>query len=289
MSDRSLDDLRREIDEIDDAIHELILKRADVVQHVAAAKGIQTRDLPIRPAREAAMLRRLAAHHRKPFPFEALARIWQEMIAAFTQIQNQYAIAVYVDDDHQTMWDLARDQFGAQTPINPYPSTREALAQVFEGRAGVAVLPLPTEKNVYPWWTALAVADAPKVISRLPFSGVGNVRGEPMEALAVADIPLQPTGRDRTLLVIESTGQLSGDGLEKILKAAKMEAVYTVSAEVEGWLHLVELDELRKQGRPLQEARKSVSRDIGNHDPRSPGHVCRRSVSFLCGSEPALR
>ncbi|RED51571.1 chorismate mutase [Aestuariispira insulae] len=264
MSNRSLDDLRREIDEIDDAIHELIMKRADVVQHVAAAKGIAERnDLPIRPAREAAMLRRLAAHHRDPFPFEALARIWQEMIAAFTQIQNQYSIAVYVDDDHQSMWDLARDQFGAQTPITAFPSTREALAQVFEGRAGVAVLPLPTVKNMYPWWTALAVANAPKVISRLPFAGVGNVRGTPMEALAVASIPLQPTGRDRTLLVIESTDQMSHAGLEKILKAAKLNAVYTTSADVEGWMNLVELDEYLEADDPrleMLEVRDSIQR-----------------------------
>lgn len=264
MSNRSLDDLRREIDEIDDAIHELIMKRADVVQHVAAAKGIaKQQDLPIRPAREAAMLRRLAAHHRAPFPFEALARMWQEMIAAFTQIQNQYSISVFVDEDRQTMWDLARDQFGAQTPITAFPSARETLAQVFEGNAGVAVLPLPTEKNVYPWWTALAVADAPKVISRLPFAGVGNVRGEPMEALAVAAIPLQPTGRDRTLLVIESTDQLSNTGLDKILKDAKLTAVYTVSAEVEGWMNLVELDEYLEADDPRLEmlnVRDSIQR-----------------------------
>ena len=75
------------------------------------------------------MLRRLAARHSGPFPFEALARMWQEMIAAFTQIQADYTVAVFVDDDNASMWDLARDQFGAQTPIHAYSSTREVLEQ----------------------------------------------------------------------------------------------------------------------------------------------------------------
>ena len=244
MSDRSLDDLRREIDDIDNAMHDLLMRRADVVAHVAGAKGIAKRgDLPIRPAREAAMLRRLAARHRGPFPFEALARMWQEMIAAFTQLQNQYNIAVFADDEHASMWDLARDQFGAQTPITAYPNTRETLNQISQGNAAVAVLPLPTEKNAYPWWTALCVQDAPKVIMRLPFSGVGNVRGEKMEALAVAHLDGEPTGRDRTLLVIETADTLSRAALTEMLNKAKLSPSFIVSAEASGWMHLVELKE----------------------------------------------
>jgi len=247
MSEYSLDELRQKIDAIDDTIHDLLMQRAEVVAHVASAKGISRKQLPIRPSREASMLRRLAARHKGPFPFEALARIWSEMIAAFTQIQADYSIAVFVDDDNQAMWDLARDQFGAQTPIIPISSTRDALDQVFEDKVGVAVLPAPTSENPYPWWTSLCVANAPRVISKLPFAGVGNLRGAPMEALAVARLPCEPTGNDRTLMVVETNDPLSRQALHDIIKKANLELKFTTSVQKhEPWMHLVEVDDFVK-------------------------------------------
>ncbi len=144
MTKRSLDDLRREIDEIDDAIHDLIMRRADVVKHVSAAKK-GTTALPIRPSREAHMLRRLASRHDGPFQLSALARMWHEMIAAFTMIQASYKIAVFADAQHHTLWDLARDQFGSQTPMVALETRREVIQQVLGGEAEVGVLPPPME------------------------------------------------------------------------------------------------------------------------------------------------
>ena len=72
MTQRSLDDLRREIDQIDDEIHGLIMRRAEVVAHVAGAK--KGAKLPIR--------RPVKPHCDgcgQPccaFPISALARMW---------------------------------------------------------------------------------------------------------------------------------------------------------------------------------------------------------------------
>ncbi|HYZ32124.1 MAG TPA: chorismate mutase, partial [Crenalkalicoccus sp.] len=57
--------LRAEIDTLDDALHDLLMRRAGVVARLAAsrAKG----DAPaLRPGREAAVLRRLLARHAGP-------------------------------------------------------------------------------------------------------------------------------------------------------------------------------------------------------------------------------
>ncbi|MTI08516.1 chorismate mutase [Curvivirga aplysinae] len=266
MTQPSLDELRKRIDEIDDHIHDLIMERAEVVSNVAAAKGITNNELPIRPAREADMLRRLKSRHKGPFPFVSLARMWQEMIAAFTQIQNSYSIAVYVDENHQAIWDMARDQFGAQTPLTAHGSIRDTLNRVFEGTSGVAVLPKPTEKNSLDWWTGLLVPNAPKIIGHLPFSGTGSLRGEVEEVFAVADIPLAPTGDDCTMLVVETGEQLSRDGLQAYLKAAGLQPfldTVSVGTASEGWLHLVELDGFIEADHPAiekLEIRDSVMR-----------------------------
>ena len=244
MSKYSLDDLRKKIDDIDDSIHDLLMQRADVVSHVAAAKGISKKQLPIRPSREAQMLRRLAARHKGKFPFEALARIWSEMVAAFTQLQADYSIAVFVDDENQSMWDLARDQFGAQTPISAISSTRDTLNLVFEGKVSVAVLPAPTSDNPNPWWASLCVANAPKVISKLPFAGVSNTRDKYIEAFAIAKLKPIPTGKDNTLIVIETNTQLSRHALHEIIKKSRLNFNFTASIqEDKHWMHLVVVDD----------------------------------------------
>ena len=73
MSDsrESLEELRREIDRIDDQMHDLIIRRAEMAQRVRQVKG----DGPaFRPAREAQLLRRLIqigreTHVKKPYDY----------------------------------------------------------------------------------------------------------------------------------------------------------------------------------------------------------------------------
>lgn len=247
MTKTSLDDLRHQIDQIDDEIHDLILRRWEVVQYVAAAKGASVK-FPVRPTREAAMLRRLAERHRGPFPFSALARMWHEMIAAFTMLQADYSVAVYADETEHSFWDLARDQFGSQVPMTAYPNVRDALAQVFEDNHQVAVLPVPSESEEDPWWIKLSGANAPKVIMRLPFAGVGSLRGGVRDAVAVARLKIEPTGSDRTWLLLETKEPLSRTGLNAILQRAHLHPLFTASApQEEAWVHLVELGDYVEQ------------------------------------------
>jgi len=93
----NLDDLRGEIDEIDTALHDLIMRRAAIVENIAAAKGEQTAS-GMRPAREAEILRRLVARHSGPFPRASLVRIWREIISAVTAMQGPYSVALFDDE-----------------------------------------------------------------------------------------------------------------------------------------------------------------------------------------------
>lgn len=60
---RSLTELRREIDAIDEATHDLLMRRAGIVERVRTAKGGLDTGNAWRPAREAEILRRLADRH----------------------------------------------------------------------------------------------------------------------------------------------------------------------------------------------------------------------------------
>jgi chorismate mutase/prephenate dehydratase len=67
--------LRAELDRLDDAVHDLLMRRAEVVQQVGAlgVKGA----VPLRPGREASIVRRLLARHRGAFPAAGIVRLWR--------------------------------------------------------------------------------------------------------------------------------------------------------------------------------------------------------------------
>lgn len=79
----SLADIRREIDRIDDGILDLIARRFDVVKRVRAHKA-GTGSLatsPIRPGREAQILRRLIERAGEQVPADLCFRIWRALIS----------------------------------------------------------------------------------------------------------------------------------------------------------------------------------------------------------------
>jgi len=227
-----LDSLRREIDAIDDQIHALLVRRTEIVERVAAVKTGEHTFL--RPAREATIIRRLAERHRGRFPLPVLVRIWREMLAAFCQIQGDFAVAVTTPDDSRALWDVARDHYGSTTPIVAMPSALQALRAVAAGRASVAVVPLPDDiaEGEDPWWRALVSGDptTPRIVARLPF-----IEGAPGEAgrgaIGLARVGVEPTGADHGYVVIELSADMSRGRLKDHLDAVGLPAAAVWSRE----------------------------------------------------------
>ena len=210
-------ELRRQIDEIDTALHDLIMRRTEVVQQIAAVKGSNGAAFHL-PGREAEVVRRLVRRHHGAFPKAVLVRIWREMISALIRLQGPFAVAVYAPADRLTYWDLARDHYGALTPIVAHASTGQVVSAVTEGAAHIGILPMPEQDDSDPWWRALVGNDPklPRIVGRLPF-GAGNLRGEPREALAIGLAAPQSTGHDRSLLVIETMREISRSAIKTTL------------------------------------------------------------------------
>jgi chorismate mutase/prephenate dehydratase len=205
-----LDQLRRQIDEIDDRLQDLLIERANIVAMVADHK--KGTSLPaFRPGREAEIIRRLVARHHGNFPLATLVRMWREMLAATVRLQSSFAVAVFAPAQMPGFWDLARDHYGSQTPMAAYGSIGQVIRAVNDGQAAVGVLPMPQEDEVDPWWRHLLSEgrNAPRVIGRLPFGPRGNARSDGADALAIGRFDPEKTGSDRTLLAIETAGDVS--------------------------------------------------------------------------------
>ena len=240
----SLDDLRREIDEIDDALHDLLMRRTEIVKKVRVAKGDGSGH--IRPGREAQVLRRLVARHRGPFPKPVVARIWRDIIAALTLLQGPLVVAVYAPEGGPDLRTRARDHYGALVALTGYESAMGVLRAVTEGRATIGVLPLPESDDEDPWWRSLASdgESTPRIVARLPFASMEPPPGEGVEALAVAMTPQEESGLDHGYLVVETAEQLSRGALGELLGRAGIRVL-----DVQHWgeqpdrrLHLIEVE-----------------------------------------------
>ena len=241
-----LDDLRGEIDEIDTALHDLIMRRAAIVEKIAAAKGEQTAS-GMRPGREAEILRRLVARHSGRFPRDSLVRIWREIISAVTAMQGPYSVAVF-DDEGGGLWDLSRDYFGSCTEISTRSARRDVVGGVADGTVTHGVLPYPPEEDDRPWWAGLWSPDAPQIVLRLPFSELGNVRDRGAQALVLARIVPEPTGDDRTLIMIETAEERRRVVFAEMLDRAGLKGRLVCASRDGGLQYLVEAEGFLESG-----------------------------------------
>lgn len=217
----NLDDLRRRIDAIDDGLLDLIQERAKIVGAVGAAKRAAGSAGAFRPGREAQVMRRLAARHQGPFGFATVVRLWREIMCEFTRLQGPFAVAVHLPDGRPGLWDLARDHFGGETPMAAHGSPAQVIEAVTDGAATVGVLPVPAGEGNGSWWTSLPSAgeDRPRIITRLPFASAGNARGPGLDAVAIARLPTEPSGEDRSYLAFDLAGpDASPDALRPLLR-----------------------------------------------------------------------
>ena len=239
----SLDDLRRDIDEIDSAIHDLLMKRAEIGRQIGEAKGA---GVPVfRPGREAQVLRRLLARHRGPLPARVVMRIWREIVSAFAAMQGPLSVAVHSPEQGDDLAALAREHFGSGAPLRGFAMASSVVRAVMEGETTLGVLPLPHVGESDCWWRALG-PDAkarPRIVARLPF--VPSVKtGGAAQALVVGLMPPEPSGDDRGYVIVETVATLSRGGLRDRLEQVGFEILdSSVSTEgEEPRLHLIEVE-----------------------------------------------
>ncbi len=247
--------LRAELDRIDDAVHDLLMQRAEVVAEVATTgKG----RVALRAGREAAILRRLLSRHQGNLPRQSLVRLWRELLAATTAMQGPYVIAVCDTDPAGGFTQAAREHFGALTPLHVHRSPAQALAEVVAGASSVAVLPLPQESEAPrdAWWTALLQKDEPRihVLARLPFWAPRPEGATAVQALVVGAVAPDATDNDRSFLGMELALDVSRTRLTTALSTAGFEPGTVILR--------------RDPGAPVAHALADVAGHVTEADPR---------------------
>jgi chorismate mutase len=165
----SLADLRREIDRIDTAMHDLLIERGEIIDQLIAVKKTEETGSAFRPAREADMMRRLVRRHHGSLPLDTAESIWRVIISTFTYVQAPFAVHADLSAGDALMRDSARFHFGFTVPFVPHMGAATVVEAVTASKGDLGLVPAFAIAGGGPWWTALEFASAPKIIARLPF------------------------------------------------------------------------------------------------------------------------
>ena len=273
--------LRGEIDEIDNAIHDLLMRRMALTNRISEAKRTAGADgALIRPAREAAILRRLMERHDGPFPFRVVARIWSEIMSATLFVEGGFAVSVFTVEqpsEESRFTDLARAHFGAETPFLTARTESGVLRAVRDRKASVGVLPVPADAmsgdiavSAEPWWLTLAASDdeRPMIVSRLPWLSGGRHPGSTTSALVVAMVQPAPSDDDVSFMAVESSDTISRDRIKTALAetgiAVTGSVVWHDDNGAPGRWQLIEVDGfVAEEDARLQRFAEALGSDIG--------------------------
>ena len=205
---QALADVRSQIDQIDNVIHDLLIKRADVVHQVKQIKGKQK--LFIRPGREATMLRALTDHPQGNIPPGLVVRIWREMISLFTVMESGgFKVGVYSPKKGPNLWDMTRDHYGPFTDLVEFTTAKAAIKALQANEIAMAVVPMPEQDDKDCWWkdAAKGKKSAYTVFQSMPFETPKGLTWNGRNSLEMGLMigPLYPelTGDDRSLLAFD--------------------------------------------------------------------------------------
>ncbi len=165
----TLADLRQEIDRIDEAMHQLLMERAEIIDRLIAVKGSQETGSAFRPAREAEMMRRLVKRHKGILPLDTAESIWRVIISTFTYVQAPFSLHADLSAGDALMRDSARFHFGFTVPFVPHMGASGVVAAVSASKGDLGLVPAFAVPSAGAWWSALEFDAAPKIIARLPF------------------------------------------------------------------------------------------------------------------------
>jgi len=138
----SLADLRKEIDRIDEAMHQLLIERGTIIDRLISVKRSQdTGTSAFRPAREAEMMRRLVKRHKGRLPLDTVESIWRVIISTFTYVQAPFSVHADLSAGDALMRDSARFHFGFTVPFVAHMGAAAVVAAVSASKAISASCP----------------------------------------------------------------------------------------------------------------------------------------------------
>ncbi|NLX05081.1 MAG: prephenate dehydratase [Phycisphaerae bacterium] len=132
--------LRRQIDELDEQLVELLNRRAQVVVEVGALKRTSSISY-YAPDREKAVLDRIMALNKGPLPSKVLVAIWREMMSGSLLLEKPLQVG-YLGPEGSYSHLAATGKFGVSVDYVPFPDIRSIFIEVSRRHCDLGVVPV---------------------------------------------------------------------------------------------------------------------------------------------------
>jgi chorismate mutase/prephenate dehydratase len=306
MPDGTLEDLRRELDTVDDSLIDVLARRQQIVRKVADLKA--RTDAPLRdPLREARQIARLAERARGHELDELfVARVFREVVDYSVRTQELHLGASRRDEPGRPITVVFQGAAGAfshiagrrffaprQAPVTyrGLPTFRAMLEEVRAGVADYAMLPIENT-------TSGSVHDAYDALSHTDLAIVGEeVLRIEMCLVGIADVPLEtlrkvyshPQALSQCTAFLASLPQCTVETFidtAMSVERVKMEndpthaAIASAEAAALHGLHLIRRDIANHRENYTRFL--VIAREAEPFDPRVP---CKTSVMFVMQHE----
>ncbi len=228
-----LGDIRREIDEIDGQLLALLQRRFVASERVRIAKLAfgEASGTPLRPAREARLIRRLIAARRDPLPLGVMVGVWRHIIAGSILVQAAASVNMTAETAADgDLREMLSGHFGSM-PLAVHDGIEAVLAAVADDAMALAVLPVEGNWLRHLDETGNGVL---AVTGTLPFLS----RNPSPELLMVSHATSAATGEDETLVL--TSGRLPRDFTPTPLWRAKLNGGEWLTS-LPGYLSLSEM------------------------------------------------
>ncbi len=136
----NLNDLRKEIDQIDEQILVLLSRRGEIVQEVGRHKT-RSRSHYFTPEREQVVFKRLAALNKGPLDANAIRAIYREIISASRALEKPLTVA-YLGPAGTFSHQASIIKFGSSSQFEPTESIPDVFSQVERGTTDYGVVPV---------------------------------------------------------------------------------------------------------------------------------------------------
>ncbi|MDE0299708.1 MAG: prephenate dehydratase [Candidatus Poribacteria bacterium] len=134
-----LENLRDQLDEIDNRILLLLHNRAEIVRSVGQLKSANGGENVYVPHRETKILARLREKNRNFFPADALDTIFAEIISACRSLEQRLEVA-FLGPEGSFGHAAALRHFGSSVNFNPIADQTDVFSEVESGRADYGVV-----------------------------------------------------------------------------------------------------------------------------------------------------
>jgi len=224
-----LEELRSQIDEIDDGLFTLLQERLAVVGQVGEFKKASASEkYIIRSGREAlkvkAIYNKAVSAGMDKKTALAMVSLWRLLIAL--SINHESAIKLAFAKTNDDMPWLLREYFGVFSGKTPTANDSQTLDMLTSGEANIGAFAIHGKPKAEPWWlavsrqTELNIFASPELFS---------VSGATPATLLVSKVTPEPSGEDKFFFVV--SGRLPADCTDSFDVVSEYEGYLLVSSD----------------------------------------------------------